>query len=48
MVDAALDYLAGRSCTAISTVTTQAVSARGLLADEKARSTIRRELPGAY
>jgi carboxyl-terminal processing protease len=48
MVKVALDYLAGRGCTAISSIGTQAVTARGVLADEDAQSTIRRELPGAY
>jgi carboxyl-terminal processing protease len=49
MVSAALDYLAGRSCTAITAIGTQAVSQRGVLSDETpTNSTIRRELPGAY
>lgn len=49
MVRAALDYLAGRSCTAITAIGTQAVSQRGVLTDETpTNSTIRRELPGAY
>jgi len=49
MVRAALDYLAGRSCTAITAIGTQAVSQRGVLTDETpATSTVRRELPGAY
>ena len=49
MVRAALDYLAGRSCSAITAIGTQAVSGRAVLADEApSASTIRRELPGAY
>ena len=50
MVKAALDYLAGRSCTAIaSAIAPQGVSPRGVLTDETpSASTIRRELPGAY
>ena len=44
-----LDYLAGRSCTAISAITTQAVSQQArLLAPEQTQSTVRREVPGAY
>jgi hypothetical protein len=49
MVKAALDYLAGRSCTAISAVATQAISAGHTpLVPEHSSSTIKRELPGAY
>jgi carboxyl-terminal processing protease len=48
MVRAALDYLAGRACTKIAALGPLAVSQRGVLADEAAQSTIRRELPGAY
>jgi carboxyl-terminal processing protease len=49
MVRAALDYLAGRSCTAIAAIGPQSVIQRGVLADETpATSTVRRELPGAY
>jgi C-terminal processing protease CtpA/Prc len=48
MVRAALDYLAGRSCTAIAAVGTQAVAERGVLAPQSTASTVRRELPGAY
>ena len=43
----ALDFLAGRSCTAISAVQGLA-SNRGILSDDKAQSTIRREMPGVY
>lgn len=48
MVRAALDYLAGRSCTAIAARGPLAPDPRGVLADERAPSTVRRELPGAY
>lgn len=57
MIRAALDFLAGRSCTAIAGVTTTAtatvtpvgVASQGrLLVPELPRSTIERELPGAY
>jgi C-terminal processing protease CtpA/Prc len=49
MVKAALDYLAGRSCTAISAISAQAVSAgTAPLVPEHTSSTIKREVPGAY
>jgi carboxyl-terminal processing protease len=48
MVKAALDYLAGRSCTAISAITTQSVSGREPLRDERSSSTVRREMPGTF
>ena len=52
MVRAALDYLAGRSCTAIASAAAPfgapAIPARGVLADYGAQSTVRRELPGAF
>jgi hypothetical protein len=53
MVRTALDFLAGRSCTAISATAAQTtgarpVSGRGLLTPEVPRGTIERELPGAY
>ena len=48
MVRAALDYLAGRACTTIAARGPLAPDPRGVLADETARSTVRRELPGAY
>ena len=50
MVKIALDYLAGRGCTPISGggITTQGVSGREVLYDDKAPSTVRRDLPGAF
>jgi len=51
MISAALDYLAGRGCTAIASagLAPQGIAGRGVLADETSdASTIRRELPGAY
>ena len=48
MVRAALDYLAGRSCTKIAALGPLAPTPRGLLTPEAPQSTIRRELPGAY
>ena len=48
MVKVALDFLAGRGCTAISGVTTQAVAERGLLTRAQPRKTTDLELPGAY
>ena len=57
MVRVALDFLAGRSCTAIASVTATATATTGrvgvpgerrLLVPEVPRSTIDRELPGAY
>ena len=49
MVRAALDFLAGRSCTPITAVGTQSLATeRGVLADDAAKSTVRREAPGAY
>jgi C-terminal processing protease CtpA/Prc len=48
MVRTALDFLAGRSCTAIGAITTQAVSGRTLLTPAETTSTMKRELPGAY
>lgn len=49
MVKAALDYLAGRSCTPIPpSIAPQGVAPRGLLVPEGGTSTIKRELPGAY
>jgi hypothetical protein len=48
MIKVALDYLAGRGCTAISSIGTQSIATRGVLSDDEAPSTVRRELPGAY
>ncbi|HEU4650112.1 MAG TPA: S41 family peptidase [Croceibacterium sp.] len=48
MVKVALDFLAGRGCTAIGGVTTQAVAERGLLTRAQPRKTTDLELPGAY
>lgn len=48
MVRVALDFLAGRSCTAIGAIGTQAVSGRELLMRDVPSGTIERELPGAY
>ena len=49
MVRAALDYLAGRSCTAITALAPQSVSGRRALVDEEpGRSTVRREMPGVF
>jgi C-terminal processing protease CtpA/Prc len=49
MVKAALDYLAGRSCTAIPpSIAPAGIAPRGVLAPQNSPSTIRRELPGAY
>jgi len=50
MVKIALDYLAGRGCTPISGggITTQGVSGREVLYDDKSPSTVRRDLPGAF
>ena len=47
MVKVALDFLAGRSCTAIGGVATQAVG-RALLRPERPSKTTDLELPGAY
>jgi C-terminal processing protease CtpA/Prc len=47
MVRAALDYLAGRSCTAITAVAA-AAGGRAVLTDRTAQSTVRREVPGIY
>ncbi len=48
MVRTALDFLAGRSCTAIGAVAAQKAPERGVLTREAPQSTIHRELPGAY
>jgi carboxyl-terminal processing protease len=48
MVKAALDFLAGRSCTAIGAIGVQAAPARALLRPEAPRSTAEHEMPGAY
>ena len=48
MVKVALDFLAGRPCTAIGAIGVQAAPARALLRPEAPRSTAQRELPGAY
>jgi hypothetical protein len=49
MIKAALDYLAGRSCTAIPpSIAPAGIAPRGVLAPQNSPSTIRRELPGAY
>jgi C-terminal processing protease CtpA/Prc len=50
MVKVALDWLAGRGCTAISGsgLTTQAVSGKAVLSDDNSSSTVRRDLPGAF
>lgn len=48
MIKAALDYLAGRGCTAITATATQALSGREVLSDETSASTVRRESPGAF
>jgi C-terminal processing protease CtpA/Prc len=50
MVKTALDFLAGRGCTPIAGggITTQGVSGRAVLSDDRAQSTVRRDLPGAY
>lgn len=47
MVRAALDFLAGRSCTAIGAIGTQAVG-RAVLTRDVPQSTVQREVPGAY
>jgi carboxyl-terminal processing protease len=48
MVRTALDFIAGRSCTAIGAVAAQKAPEKGLLTREAPQSTIQRELPGAY
>ena len=48
MIRAALDFLAGRSCTAIGAIGVRALPSREVLAPEVPRSTIERELPGAF
>jgi len=48
MVKVALDFLAGRSCTAISAISTQAVGGRQLLRPDRPRKTTDLELPGAF
>lgn len=48
MIRVALDFLAGRSCTAITAIGTRAVAERGLLTPASTDSTVRRELPGAF
>jgi C-terminal processing protease CtpA/Prc len=48
MVRAALDYLAGRSCTRIAALGPLAADTRGVLAREAPQSTVQRELPGAF
>jgi len=47
MVRAALDFLAGRSCTAIGAIGAQAVG-RAVLTRDVPQSTVQREVPGAY
>ena len=48
MVSVALDFLAGRGCTAITAIGTRAAAERGVLVPASSDSTVRRELPGAY
>src|SRR5690606_1043828 len=48
MVSVALDFLAGRGCTAITAIGTRAAAQRGVLVPASSDSTVRRELPGAY
>lgn len=48
MVSVALDFLAGRGCTAITGIGTRAAAERGVLVPAASDSTVRRELPGAY
>lgn len=48
MVSVALDFLAGRGCTAITAIGTRAAADRGVLAPQSTDSTVRRELPGAF
>lgn len=48
MVSVALDFLAGRGCTAITAIGTRSVTDRGVLAPQSTESTVRRELPGAF
>lgn len=48
MIRTALDFLAGRGCTAIGAIAPQALGGRAVLIDDTAPSTIRRELPGVY
>lgn len=48
MIRVALDFLAGRSCTAIGAVTTQALGTRGLLSPERPERTTDLEVPGIH
>jgi hypothetical protein len=48
MVRTALDFLAGRSCTAIGAVGVQALPRRELLTPERPHTTADIELPGAH
>ncbi len=48
MVSVALDFLAGRSCTAIGAIGTRAVAERDLLRPERPSKTADLELPGVY
>jgi carboxyl-terminal processing protease len=48
MVRVALDFLAGRSCTAIGAITTQVAGGRALLRPERPSRTTDLEVPGAY
>ena len=48
MVKVALDFLAGRSCTAITAIGAQAFGGRALLTPERPRKTTDFELPGAF
>lgn len=47
MIRTALDFLAGRACTAITAVAA-APGGRAVLSDGAAQSTVRREMPGVY
>ena len=48
MVRVAMDFLAGRSCSAIGAITTQAAGGRTLLTPEQPRKTTDLELPGVF
>jgi len=48
MIRVALDFLAGRGCTAITAVGTRALAERGVLTPSSTDSTVRRELPGTF
>ncbi|MEO6389194.1 MAG: S41 family peptidase [Croceibacterium sp.] len=49
MVKVALDFLAGRSCTAIgATASAQSISGRSVLTRTGPQSTMQREMPGVY